>query len=238
MSIYLFNEVDDVSDMENILKGNHQNYSDMQHPIVICDDHIAIRKGVQRILEEQNFPVVGSCSDVATLIMLVRNHPTAIIVTDLAVEETPFPELLKTLKMESTDCQVVVYSMREAPATIGLCYKAGAIAFVPKSAEPAEIITAIEYAIRGERYFPVSVATELANFNLDHTSPQDILSKSEMPIFLGYCKLGSVKALAEQMDIPEKTIQNVLSRIAKKLEAPRSTFHHIARRNGLIDLEI
>jgi DNA-binding NarL/FixJ family response regulator len=204
-------------------------------PVIICDDHIAIRAGLRLILERGSIQVVGECDSVMTLLDLVRLNPNAIVITDLGVDEVQFPNLVSQLRNQSADCQIVVYSMREAPATIGLCYEAGAIAFVPKSADPDEIIKAINRASNGDRYFPASVASELAGLLLDRTSPKALLTARELEIFIGYVREGTVEALAERIGISDKTVQNLLSQIAKKLNSPRSTFHNLAREHGLID---
>jgi two-component system, NarL family, invasion response regulator UvrY len=127
--------------------------------------------------------------------------------------------------------------MREAPATIGLCYEAGALAFVPKSSEPEEIIKAVESACSGQRYIPPSVASNLANFHIaDRNSPMNMLSAQEKDMFVGYANGETVETLAQNFGVSDKRVQNVLSQISKKLDAPRSTFFQVARRYGLIDL--
>lgn len=203
--------------------------------VIICDDHIAIRSGLTRILEDNKIAVAGECGTTPALLELVRLHPDAVVITDLGIDELPFPALMAKLKKQAADCKVVVYSMREAPATIGLCYEAGATAFVPKSASPEELFQAIKNAVQGEQYFPASVASQLASFHVDKKAPPNILSAREKDIFVGYAKEGTVEALAAKMGVSDKTVQNLLSQIAKKLDAPRSTFHQLARKYGLLD---
>ncbi|WP_081768816.1 response regulator transcription factor [Herbaspirillum sp. RV1423] len=206
--------------------------------VIICDDHAAIRAGVTRILEERNKRVVGGCGAVPDLLALVKQYPGAVVVMDLGIDQLPFPELMTMLRAASPGCRIVVYSMREAPGTIALCYDAGAIAFVPKSADPEEIVKAVDCARHDERYLPPSVAAALANFHIeDRRSPLATLSAQEKEIFIGYAKGETVDALARRLSVSEKRIQNLLSQIAKKIDAPRSTFFQVARRHGVIDVE-
>jgi DNA-binding NarL/FixJ family response regulator len=127
------------------------------------------------ILEEQGIAVVGHCDNVASLESLVEENPDAVIITDLAIDEVPFQDLVKRLRGKSTNCKIVVYSMREAPGTIGLCYDAGVQAFVPKRSATSELVQAVEHANRGERYLPPSVATALAQFHIDAKVPINLL---------------------------------------------------------------
>jgi DNA-binding NarL/FixJ family response regulator len=205
--------------------------------IIICDDHAAIRAGVSHILEQRNKHIVGACGAVAELLALVRKHPDAIVVIDLGIDQLPFPELMTKLRKAAPPCRVVVYSMREAPGTIELCYDAGAIAFVPKSDDPEEIVRAVDRAEQSERYLPPSVASSLANFHLeDRRSPLGMLSAQEREVFVGYARGEVVDALAGRLGVSDKRIQNLLSLISKKLDAPRSAFYQIARRCGVVDV--
>ncbi len=205
--------------------------------VIICDDHIAIRGGVIQILEGQQIAAVG-CDTVAALVRLVRQHRAAVVITDLAVDGVPFPLLMEKLGGRSMNCRVVVYSMREAPATVGLCYGAGALAFVPKRAEPEEIIKAVQMAAKGERYYPPAVAAELASFHvIDKHSPSKLLTERELRIFMAYARGDSAGELAEQCDASKKTIQNSLGIISQKLGVPRTQFHLLASQHGLLEFD-
>lgn len=212
-----------------------QNNIAKKATVIVCDDHIAIRAGIAKILESYGIAVVGECFAVSTLLELVSHHPNAIVITDLAVDKVPFPALVEKLHKQTSKCRIVVYSMRESPATIGLCYEAGASAFVPKRSEPEELIKAVESARLGERYFPPSVASNLANFHIDRNAPSHSLSAREMEIFLSFSKNETIEALAERLGISDKTVQNILTQISKKLDVPRTSFHQVAVRYGLLD---
>ncbi|WP_157739245.1 response regulator transcription factor [Herbaspirillum sp. meg3] len=204
--------------------------------IIICDDHAAIRAGVSHILEQRNKHIVGACGAVPELLALVRKHPYAIVIIDLGIDQLPFPELMTKLRKTAPPCRVVVYSMREAPGTIELCYDAGAIAFVPKSDDPEEIVRAVDQAEKSERYLPPSVASSLANFHIeDRRSPLGMLSAQEKEVFVGYAKGESVDALARRLGVSDKRIQNLLSQVVKKIDAPRSAFFQVARRFGVVE---
>ena len=207
----------------------------MPFSVIICDDHFAIREGLIKILEAAQIPVVGGCSSVSDLLELANQHPTSIVVTDLAVDGMQFPELAKKLREQSNQLKIVVYSARELPVTMGMCYEVGAVAFVPKTAQPAEIIQALRFAARGERYFPATVASMVYALNHDRRHIMSSLSSREMQAFLSYSKNPSVEELASNMGVSEKTVQNVLAEISKKLDAPRSTFNHLAQKFGFLD---
>ncbi len=203
--------------------------------VIVCDDHIAIRAGLARILEGKGISVVGECYTVVALLELVRQYPSAVILTDLDVEGVPFPELMRRVRVESRNAKVVVYSMRESAVTIHLCYDSGATAFVPKRSTQDEIVKAIEAANRSEQYLPPDVAANLAKLTIDSNAPQNVLNTREREIFVSFVRGESLESMAVRLEVSERTLNNTLSQISKKLDAPRTSFFQIAKRYGLIE---
>jgi DNA-binding CsgD family transcriptional regulator len=56
-----------------------------------------------------------------------------------------------------------------------------------------------------------------------------------MDLFVGYASGDSLEALAKKIGLSEGTVNNMLSRIAKKLGIPRSMFAETARKYGLLN---
>lgn len=203
-------------------------------PVIICDDHIGIRRGLQTILKEEGVNVVGLCGSVDELLDLARSHPTSIVILDLQIDGLEFPELVEKLREQSKDIKVVVYSARESAVTMGMCYEFGAVAFIPKNSTQDDIINALRFAADGERYFPNAVAPVVWGLSRDRNNIESRLSPREMELFLGYCRDPSIPKLAESTGLAEKSVQNALSTISKKLDAPRTTFLHLAQKCGLL----
>lgn len=203
--------------------------------VVVCDDHIAIRAGLRQIFETEQVRVVGECQSLDELLVLARQHPEAVLVTDLGIDGVPFSALVKEVRLCLDDMPIVVYSMRETPATIDLCYKSGAVAFVPKRADVAELIKAVRSASVGKLYFPSDVATELAALHVDRRHPKLLLLPRELEIFEAYAKNPAVAEIAASLGVTPKRVQNTLSQIAQKLDLPRSQFRSAAIRHGIVE---
>lgn len=201
--------------------------------VIICDDHIAIRSGLRGILEEAHFNVVAVCETVPALITALSEHQDAVVITDLGVGGLPFQQLLIELRTHVPDCRVIAYSMRETAATIGVCYDAGALAFVPKSADIEEIIKALDTAAAGQQYFPPSVAAELASLHVDKRNPRSLLSDRELALLVSYVENDNIEVLADRHGLSAKTVQNTLSMISKKLGIARTSFHKLVQDYGL-----
>ncbi len=217
--------------------GSKRSTSDQPCAIIICDDHIAIRTGVAAILADHKFSIVGTCESLAQLIKLLRQHKSAVVVTDLAIDGVPFPTLAEILRTNTPDCKIIVYSMRESPATVALCYSSGALAFVPKRSDPQEIVNAVTSAIVSERYIPISIAPNLANYHYANQSSRiNLLTKREMEFFLAYAKGDAVADIASQVGLSDGSVQNKLTSVSKKLEIPRQKFREYTEILGLLDI--
>ena len=210
---------------------------DIQLPsVIICDDHQAIRAGLGELLREFGVDICASVGTVSELLAAVGDHPDALVISDLGVESTAFRDLMAEITDISPGCRVIIYSMRDTPSSIRVCYDLGAYAFVPKSSDVDEIVKALRWAASGMKYFPDDVAAELEELEDDSSNPRNVLTGREFAVFMTFVHVGSAEAVAERQDITLKTTQNLLGIISKKLGVPRSQFHRVASENGLLDI--
>jgi hypothetical protein len=79
------------------------------------------------------------------------------------------------------------------------------------------------------------VSVALANLLVDQNLPTNVLSGRELEIFIAYAKKENLDDLATRLEITDRYIQNVISKIAKKLGLHRSDFREFAKKNGLIE---
>lgn len=205
-------------------------------PVIICDDHIAIRAGLRQILERAKIRVAGECEDLPQLLALTERYPAAVLMTDLGVDDVPFTKLVSEVHRRAAAMPIIVYSMRETPATISLCYQEGASAFVPKRADISEIVEAVLAVGAGKVYFTREVAANLAAMQVVPSPPKEILLPRELQVFIAYAKSPNINQIAADLSVTSKTVQNTVSAISKKLDIPRNQFYATAVKHGLIDV--
>lgn len=204
-------------------------------PVILCDDHHIVRDGLSTLLADADIQVTGSCGSVDELFALIKEHPYAIVLTDLAVSDWTFTDLVKKIFETSADVKIVVLSARTSPILMDQCYKLGAVAFLPKTVYPDEIVKAIRYAAAGKTYFNTDVASTLRGLQTERNNLESLLTKKEFEIFLRYAKGESAAAIAAATGIKEKSVSNALSDITNKLGSPRVAFVEIAREKGYLD---
>lgn len=197
--------------------------------VIVCDDHQMIRVGLCVTLATEEIISVGECGNIEDLLRIAKNHPNAVVVTDLGVDNTQFPELMQKLRAESPSVKVVVYSMREQPSVADLCYRAGARAFVPKSADIDELVKAIRAAHLGKLYVPSIVGSEMMASACDPRSPMQILSRKDLEIFVDFASGLSADEIAQKVGLSNQTIHNRLTKISKALGVSRGGLRFVAR---------
>lgn len=89
------------------------------------------------------------------------------------------------LKRQRPEARIVFLSQFDETEIIAECYRAKALAFVTKSAEPEVLIAAIESAAQGKRYFMPAMQERLMMVLLDGSdSPKSKLDENELKVFL------------------------------------------------------
>ena len=118
--------------------------------VLVVDDSAAICALVARVLKEAGMTIVGVLTSLAVLQATALIAEPDVVVLDLAMECSAFPELAK-LKRAKPTCAVVVYSGFEEPAIMRAAMSVGADRFVGKSEDFDALVAAVTDAGRAAR---------------------------------------------------------------------------------------
>ena len=147
--------------------------------VIIADDHPLVRDSlrgvVKELLPQASIEEAASASEV--LSRLDANPDVEMVLLDLVMPGANRFELLETICAEYPELKVVVLSASENPADIRKTLDVGATGFVPKSAAPAVIISAIRLVIDGGVYVP----HELLKADPDGVAQQSLAVRSDSP---------------------------------------------------------
>ncbi len=125
--------------------------------IIIADDHPVVRSGLKTLLEGQsNLSVVGEAEDGQQTLDLVRRRRPDVAFVDIAMPKVSGIEVAKRVAAEYPNTRVIILTMLRDSAYMTKAMEAGAQGFLLKEAPEAEIVTAIDRVIAGERYFSQS----------------------------------------------------------------------------------
>jgi len=208
--------------------------------VFIADDHPAIGMALAYGVKAHAITVVGKTLNPDEVVKQVAElHPDVIVLDVRFGRETVNTglEIAKRVRSSAPDIGVVIYSQFDTVEIIQEAYRAGAWAFVPKSAPLEQVATAITHAKAKRVYFVPAVAERLALVNISgDRSPQALLDERELEVFR-YIAIGlTTNEIAEEMSVSAKTISNTRQCLLEKLQVDRQAdITLLAVEHGLIN---
>ncbi|WP_421320993.1 response regulator [Aeromonas veronii] len=186
--------------------------------IMIVDDHSVIRVAVRCMLEEEGYSVVADVDNGADAIRLARTLLPELIIVDICLPNMDGVELLKRLHLACPEIKSIVFSAIQAEHHITYCMRAGALAFVSKSADFIELKSAVKAVLAGYSFIPFGYNNETPSL-LEGGGVTSIgsLSAKELVVFNLLVQGYRNKDIAERLFLSEKTIGTYKSRIFKKM---------------------
>ncbi len=115
--------------------------------IIVVDDSGYTRRVHRRILEGVGHEVVEAASGIAALEAYFLDKPDVVLL-DLSMEDMGGLDVLARLRELDPRARVIVVSADVQRSTAELVRDAGAVRFVGKPAPPADLVDAVEAALR------------------------------------------------------------------------------------------
>ncbi len=194
--------------------------------LVIADDHAIWRSGLRADLGER-FAVVGEASDGAEAIDVVRRERPDLALVDLHMDRGGGMAVVTACAAE---CPIVILTVSEAERDLLDAVAAGAVGYLTKSTRPDDLRSALARAAAGEPVFsPHLAALVLGEFRRLASGGGDgdqALSPREREVVGLVARGHTYKAVAEELFISPKTVENHVRNIMAKL--------HLSRRHELV----
>ncbi len=114
--------------------------------ILIVDDEEEIRRSLEKIFKKENFTVTTAASSEEALVSIENSEPD-IVLTDLFMPGLGGMELLRSLKKNHPDLDVIVMTAYGTIDTAGEVFKGGAADFITKPLKRQEVVKAVNLAI-------------------------------------------------------------------------------------------
>jgi len=207
--------------------------------ILIADDHPVVRKGLKEIIEETPGMVVGGeASNGQEVLENVRKSDYDVVLLDISMPGRSGLEILKELKSEKPELSVLILSIHPEEQYAVRALKAGASGYLTKESAQDELIAAIRKASTGRKYISSSLAEKLAFYlEIDTEKPlHETLSDREYEVMCMIASGKTIKEVAEELFLSEKTISTYRSRILEKMRMKSNVeLIHYALKHGLVD---
>ena len=186
---------------------------------LIVDDHALVREGLRRALEaRQSFLIYEASSISEARAQIARVNPSLLIL-DINLPDGSGFEIAQWVRSLSQSVAIVILTLNEKDEFVIAAMKAGASAFVNKSAPLADFLAAVDHALLSPNTFS---ARELAGA-LNRKIETFGLSQRELQI-LGTLHMGQpLKELAASLYISESTLKTHLNTIYRKMGVKNRT---------------
>jgi DNA-binding NarL/FixJ family response regulator len=200
--------------------------------ILIADDHPSTRTGIRTMLEQQEcVRVVAEAGDGEEAVARSREHQPDVVLMDLQMPKMDGFQAIAAIHAERPNAPIVVLTTYPGDARVSRALSAGAISYILKTADRAQITAAIFGALMGETVLDKTVASELdANVGLESLSPREISA-------LRLVAQGKRNSdIGRALNVSEHTIKARIKNILAKLNAnDRTHAVSIAWARGFIE---
>ena len=206
--------------------------------VLLLDDHAVVRTGYRRLIDaEPDLRVVAEASTTDEAYALLQQGGIDVAVVDLSLKGASGVEAIRRFLARDPQLKVMVLSMHDSPGFVTQAMRAGALGYLTKSSEPADMLDGIRAVARGRRVLAPEIAQTLADAALDGNALLNRLTPREFEVLRMAATGEATRQIASQMHLSPKTVLNHLSMVRQKLDAD-SDFKllRLAVRHGLVDL--
>jgi len=188
--------------------------------ILIADDHELLRRGLKTILSDA-FPdlKILEAADARQTLEAVRKQPCDVVLLDINMPGRSGLEVLQDLRRLYPKMPVVVLSASGEADYALRAFKLGASGYLCKQSASSELLAAIRKALQGGRYVTPFLAEALAATVAGETptTPHETLSNRELQVLRLVASGKTLKEIATELALSEKTIGTYRTRISQKL---------------------
>ena len=207
--------------------------------LMVVDDHTVVREGIKNIVSTTtDIAVIAEAASGLEAIRLSRQHDYKVMLLDIALTDKNGIEVLKQIKAEKPDVQVLMFSIYREDQYAIRSLKAGASGYLSKQCSKDDILNAIRQVAGGLKYISPQLAQELANnLNQEHDDAlHKTLSDREFQTMTMIASGKSVSDIAKDLSLSVKTISEYRSRILIKMKLRHNAeLTHYAIKNQLVD---
>jgi DNA-binding NarL/FixJ family response regulator len=211
--------------------------------IMLVDDHPLIREAIGHLVESApEFELVGEAADGKECLARVEELHPDILVLDIAMPRMNGEQVARELRHRYPELKIIALSGYTDRQFVRAMTRAGAKAYVVKSASGRELIHALRAVASGKNYLSPEVTGAVMALWEDpvpsaELSRPDILGKREKEVLKFIAEGHRSGTIATQMGITVATVEAHRRNILRKLQLHSAAdLTRYALRHGMITL--
>jgi DNA-binding NarL/FixJ family response regulator len=183
--------------------------------VLIVDDHSVVREGLRMFLV-RDLEVVGEALDGAEALQQARQLRPDVVVMDLLMPVMDGITATRAIRRELPETEVLALTSVLESASVVDAIRAGAIGYLLKDTQPAELRKAIKAAAAGQVQLSPQASAHLLGAIRTPELPEP-LTPREMDVLRLLAQGQSNKEIARALDLVEETVKSHVRHILAKL---------------------
>lgn len=198
--------------------------------LLVVDDHPVFRDGLAALLRQAaEHTVVLQAPECATALDVADQHPDLdAVFVDLMMPGMTGDLAVREFGKRRPELPVIVLSSSENPSDVRRALSAGALGYIPKSATPQTLLSALKLVLSGNIYVPPLLLQTAAPVRHNEgttgsTAAVDQLTDRQVDVLKHLCTGLSNKEISTRLGIAEKTVKAHVAAIFKTLNVVNRT---------------
>jgi DNA-binding NarL/FixJ family response regulator len=129
--------------------------------IVIVEDHLAVRKGVELLLRSEGMRVIGVAETPAAGARMIAERKPDVAIIDIMLGDESGLDVARAVLADDPDAGILMYTAEEGEPIVREALECGARGFALKSGAPDELLAAIRAVAAGGEYVDPRLAAML-----------------------------------------------------------------------------
>jgi two-component system invasion response regulator UvrY len=207
--------------------------------ILIADDHAVVREGLKQILKKATVvSLLDEAANGCEALDKIQENIYDLIILDISMPDKSGLDILQTMKDTNVNTHILVMSIHPQEQYAIRALKLGASGYLCKSSLYEEMAIAIKTILAGGRYVSQTLANQIIFDKKEGITkaPHERLSEREFQIMCMLAKGKSVKEIATELFISDKTVSTHRMRLLEKMNMKKNAeLTNYAIRNELIE---
>lgn len=191
--------------------------------MLLAEDHTIVRAGIRALLQNlEGIEVVAEAGDGREAIRLIEAHQPDIVLMDIGMAGLNGLEATARIAKEFPDVRVIILSMYASEEYVLQALRAGAVGYLLKDADMAELEIAIRAVAREETYLSPAVSKHVVADYVRRVggepSSLERLTRRQREILQLIAEGHSTQEIAQMLSISVKTVETHRSQLMERLD--------------------
>jgi DNA-binding NarL/FixJ family response regulator len=211
--------------------------------VLLADDHKLFRAGIRSLLQTlDDIEVIAEAGDGREALRLAAAHRPDVVLMDIMMPNLNGLDAAARIAHAYPHTRVIMLSMSADEDSVLKTLRAGAVGYLVKTADPAELELAIRAAMRGEKFLSSAVSEHVVSVCLNRLDKEQTslerLTPRQREVLQLVAEGHTTKDIAKRLEISTKTAEAYRGELMRALDIHDiASLTRYAIRAGLVSLD-